>query len=154
MTTTITTNTIHPLVRDLYKRALLVGRDYPLGLDYVRPKWKRALRNSSNTPSCYSGKDGCESGSCSSTVKFPYSPECEQEIRKAVGRGRFMVREMIGVIQLKKYRAMNQRYGQLYEDDSSVGRINNYLRQQPQESSLFPNGMVEQTPTIPTTTKS
>jgi len=29
---------MHPLVRDLYKRFLLVGRDYPLGLNYVREK--------------------------------------------------------------------------------------------------------------------
>ncbi len=27
---------MHPLVRDLYKRALLVGRDYPGGLASVR----------------------------------------------------------------------------------------------------------------------
>lgn len=35
---------------------------------------------------------------------------CEKELRKAVGRGRFMVREMIGVIQLKKYRTLKRRY--------------------------------------------
>ena len=29
---------MHPLVRDLYKRFLIVGRDYPQGLPYVRAK--------------------------------------------------------------------------------------------------------------------
>lgn len=28
--------TMHPLVRDLYKRALVVGRDYPLGMCFCR----------------------------------------------------------------------------------------------------------------------
>ena len=28
---------MHPLVRDLYKRVLAVGRDYPGGLDVVHP---------------------------------------------------------------------------------------------------------------------
>lgn len=87
---------MHPLVRDLYKRAIIVGRDYPLGLDYVRETWKKALRNPQNCPSFYS--------------ENAQPRECEKELRKAVGKGRFYVREMIGVIQLKKYRAMKQRY--------------------------------------------
>lgn len=87
---------MHPLVRDLYKRVVYVGRDYPLGMDYVRKTWKQALRNEENCLSCYSN---------------PNSLECEKEIRIAVGKGRHMVREMIGIIQLKKYRAMKQRYG-------------------------------------------
>ena len=88
---------MHPLVRDLYKRAIYVGRDYPLGIDYVRRTWKAALRNPENCPSCYASD--------------PTSLECEKEIRVAVGKGRHMIREMIGIIQLKKYRAMKQRYG-------------------------------------------
>ena len=91
---------IHPLVRDLYKRALVVGRDYPLGMEYVRRTWKHALRNPENCPSCYD----------SNGVPAMNNPKCEKEVRQAVGRGRYMVREMIGVIQLKKYRAMKQRY--------------------------------------------
>lgn len=31
------------MVRDLYKRLLLVGRDYPKGLDYVRARAKEAF---------------------------------------------------------------------------------------------------------------
>jgi hypothetical protein len=153
--------TMHPLVRDLYKRALIVGRDYPLGLEYVRTAWKRAMRNPNNCPSCYqyyckngnkvddgidigvivgvgtepsqrssmepNGKmasknefnggycGGGSSGGSWKVLPEPFPPACEKELRKAVGRGRFMIREMVGVIQLKKYRAMNQRYGQQQE---------------------------------------
>jgi hypothetical protein len=32
---------MHRLVRDLYQRFLTVGRDYPLGLPYVREKVRR-----------------------------------------------------------------------------------------------------------------
>jgi hypothetical protein len=94
---------MHPLVRDLYKRIILVGRDYPLGLEYVRTQWKKALRNPDNCPSCYNGSHQV----CLESVA------CERELRKAVGKGRHYVREMIGVIQFKKYRAMKKRY----EDD-------------------------------------
>ncbi|OQR93423.1 hypothetical protein ACHHYP_02553 [Achlya hypogyna] len=72
-------------VRDLYKRFLLVGKDYPLGLEYVRPKVKEAFFQQAQL-------------------------QDDADIKVAVARGRWMVKEMIGVIQLKKYRAMNQRY--------------------------------------------
>ena len=108
---THTFNTIqrmHPLVRDLYKRALMVGRDYPQGLDYVRTAWKKALRNQQNCPSCYG-----TAASSSSSLRhdnFYYSPACEREIRRAVGKGRKYIQEMVGVIQLKKYRTLRKRY--------------------------------------------
>lgn len=97
---------MHPLVRDLYKRAIYVGKDYPLGLDYVRKAWKEALRNPKNCPSCYTNP--------------PTPRECEHEIRISVGKGRHMVREMIGIIQLKKYRAMKQRYGTNESDELTL----------------------------------
>ena len=111
---------MHPLVRDLYKRALYVGSDYPLGLDYVRREWKKALRNPENCPSCYSN---------------PSSRECQHELRIAVGKGRHMVREMIGIIQLKKYRAMNQRYGAKDEDQVVL------KMQQLEQQAAEPTGM-------------
>lgn len=88
---------LHPLVRDLYKRAILVGRDYPhpRGLEYVRQEWKRALRDPANQVS--------ELSLC--------PKETEKEIRKLVGRGRYAIREMEGLIQLKKYRTLRRRYG-------------------------------------------
>ncbi len=77
---------MHPLVRDLYKRFLLVGRDYPHpeGLDYVRSKVKEAFFKNKTVGS-------------------------ELELKKCIKRGRYMVREMIGVIHLKKYRTMKAR---------------------------------------------
>jgi hypothetical protein len=92
---------MHPLVRDLYKRVLHVGRDYPTGLAHVKETWKKALRNPDNCPHCYGGDAKLEGDS---------QQTCEEEILHAVNKGRFMVKEMVGVIKLKKYRAMKQRY--------------------------------------------
>ncbi|CAH0480327.1 unnamed protein product [Peronospora belbahrii] len=76
---------MNPKVRDLYKRFLFVGRDYPLGLAYTREKVKDAFfQNRKLTDPVL--------------------------IKKAIKRGRWMVREMVGVIQLKKYRTLNSRY--------------------------------------------
>jgi hypothetical protein len=140
---------IHPLVRDLYKRALVVGHDYPLGLDYIRRTWKDALRNPSNCPSCYQprqqqqgidvtdrdnrthgdhsrNKYNAQALSLSQQVHLvpipydEYTAEQERELRKAVGKGRYMIREMIGVIQLKKYRSMKRRYGNKEGDGNSA----------------------------------
>jgi hypothetical protein len=99
---------MHPLVRDLYKRALVVGKDYPRGLNYVRETWKKALHDPDNCPSCYP---------LTSTIDDPQRVvDCEKEIRKAVGKGRYMIREMTGVIQLKKYRTLKKRYDNNYSN--------------------------------------
>lgn len=76
---------MHPLVRDLYKRFLVVGRDYPKGLDYVRGKAKEAFVANAHL-------------------------ESERDIKRAVARGRYMVRELEGVVKLKKYRTLKKRY--------------------------------------------
>ncbi|CAB9518142.1 flavoprotein regulatory factor 1 [Seminavis robusta] len=114
--TMTTTTKIHPLVRDLYKRALMVGRDYPQGLDYVREKWKTALRDPNNCPSWYSSSSSSISNTTCSNVETEALKE--REMRRAVAKGRFMIREMVGVIQLKKYRTMKRRYASddRYED--------------------------------------
>ncbi len=128
---------MHPLVRKLYKEALYVGRDYPLGLDKVRQEWKKAIRNPKNCPSCYDfvgvKNDVCDDKTGAEwfdhetdPVAIPKkihskehpNPDCERELRKAVGKGRYMIREMIGVIQLKKYRSLRQRY-----DDSDYSGV-------------------------------
>mmetsp|Transcript_18469 Transcript_18469/g.33421 ORF Transcript_18469/g.33421 Transcript_18469/m.33421 type:complete len:82 (-) Transcript_18469:472-717(-) len=70
---------IHPLVRDLYKRAVIVGKDYPHpeGLEYVRRKWKEALRDPEN----------CQLIEGTSP---DIAGENERILRKAVGRGRYV----------------------------------------------------------------
>jgi hypothetical protein len=74
-----------PQVRDLYKRILVVGADYPKGLDYVRERAKAEFAKRANVTD-------------------------ELDFRRAVNYGRYMVKEMKGVIALKKYRAMKARY--------------------------------------------
>lgn len=68
---------MNPKVRDLYKRVLHVGRDYPLGLPTVRERAKQWFRANAHLTD-------------------------ETEIHQAVARGRWYVNEMIGVIKLKK----------------------------------------------------
>lgn len=77
---------MHKLVRDLYKRLLWVGRDYPAGLAAVRERAKREFRLHAGLKE-------------------------EREILEAVHRGRWWVREIEGVIKLRKYRAMARSYG-------------------------------------------
>ena len=128
---------MHPLVRDLYKRVVHVGRDYPLPMDKVREIWKKAIRNPQNCPSCYNDErfsearvsNAADNPTFTTTATTPttgsrtqMSPQCEQEIRRAVGKGRHMVREMIGIIQLKKYRTMKRRYGDSSTTMAEIGR--------------------------------
>ena len=99
---------MYHLVRELYKQALRVGLDYPhpKGIEYVRQQWKSALRNPKNCPSCYPHVMSDKIA----IVNNKFTTIQEREIRKAVAKGHAMIREMIGIIQLKKYRTMNQRY--------------------------------------------
>ncbi|KAL7483710.1 hypothetical protein ACHAW6_009344 [Cyclotella cf. meneghiniana] len=108
----MSTTAMHPLVRDLYKRAIIVGRDYPHpdGIEYVRRKWKEALRNPENC--------ALIEGTSSDILS-----ENERIIRKAVGRGRYVVREMEGTIQLKKYRTMRRRYGEGVDAEVEADRL-------------------------------
>ena len=76
---------MHPLVRDLYKKLMTVGRDYPAGLEHVRARAKREI---------FGRRELTD----------------EVDIKKAVRYGRYMLREMMGVIQLKKYRTLRSRY--------------------------------------------
>ena len=78
---------VPPLVRDLYRRFLWVGRDYPGGLRVVRPRVKAAL------------------------LEWSPPPTDALALAKAVAVGRAWVRELEGVVQLRKYRAMRRAYG-------------------------------------------
>lgn len=76
---------MNPQVRDLYKRFLFAGRDYPAGLDAVRRQVKAAFlanRDLSN----------------------------ELDIKKAIAKGRYQARELVAINQLHKYRKIKSRY--------------------------------------------
>lgn len=72
-------------VRDLYKRLLLAGRHYPQGLSAVRIRVKTAFRENADL-------------------------EDEVAIKRAVGKGRYWVREMNAISRLHKYRAISKAY--------------------------------------------
>ena len=76
---------MHRLVRDLYKRFLFAGKDYPKGLDYVRNRVKKEFFANAHLTT-------------------------EAEIQKAVAKGRWWVKEVEGVNQLRKYRTLKSRY--------------------------------------------
>jgi hypothetical protein len=77
---------MYPLVRDLYKRFLLAGRDYPQGISYVRQKAKEAILKNAHLTD-------------------------EVEIKRAVSKGRFWVREIQAITKLKKYRYLKKNFG-------------------------------------------
>jgi hypothetical protein len=67
---------------------VILGRDYPGGgLAALRPKVKKEFLKNKDLKS-------------------------DLEIKRAVARGRYMTRELIGVIKLKKYRSMKSRYNE------------------------------------------
>ena len=74
-----------PIVRDLYKRFLLAGRNYPQGLAAVRERVKAGFKKNSHLTS-------------------------EVTINKAVGKGRYWVREVIAISKLHKYRTLRKKY--------------------------------------------
>ena len=77
---------MHPLARNLYRRIITVGRDYPAGLEAVRNRAKTEFAKNAHLDS-----DGLE-------------------FRRAIQYGRYLVTEMIGVIHLKKHRTLRKRY--------------------------------------------
>lgn len=76
---------MHHLVRDLYKRFLVAGQHYPLGLDYVRQKVKQEF---------FKNKDLVD----------------EIEIKRAVGKGRYSAREIQNFNRFHRYRTLKKRY--------------------------------------------
>ena len=76
-----------------------VGKDYPQGLSHVRERAKKAfIKNSALTE--------------------------EDDIMRAVATGRWWVKELIGIVQLRKYRTLRQRYGDAASGiDAAVSRL-------------------------------
>ena len=66
---------------------MIVGKDYPHpeGLDYVRRKWKEAIRNKNNCQLLDENQRTTSSLSLEDITK-----ENERIIRKAVGKGRYV----------------------------------------------------------------
>jgi hypothetical protein len=77
---------MHPMVRDLYKRFMVVGQQYPQGLSYVRDRVRKEFLER---------KDISD----------------ELELKKAISYGRYWARELVAISKLHKYRALNKRYG-------------------------------------------
>ncbi len=74
---------MHPLVRNLYKRCLIVGKVCPQGLEYARNRAKTMiLQNSQITD--------------------------DLELKRAVHKGRYMVKEMEAICMIHKYRSMRK----------------------------------------------
>jgi len=81
---------VHELTKtknDILHSALIVGKDYPHpeGLDYVRRKWKEAIRNTDNCQLLDEKRTTSTKLSLEDIAK-----ENERIIRKAVGKGRYV----------------------------------------------------------------
>ena len=77
-------------VIELYKTLVYLGRDYPLGWDYFRPRLKAAfLKNKDVTDS--------------------------EKIEQLIARGNYVVKEIETLYMLKKYRTLKSRY---YSDEN------------------------------------
>ena len=110
---------MHPLVRDLYRRFLLVARDYPAGRAAVLDKVKAAFRaNSALRPPAprprlpRADREELPPPPLPPPMTAqPAQPSDEEAFMRAVYAGRWWAKELVGVVQLRKYRAMRQRYG-------------------------------------------
>ena len=111
----------------MHHSAIIVGRDYPSpngeGLDYVRRKWTEAIRDPTNYRGLIAPPLNPHEDNKNDDIT-DIEEENERIIRKAVGRGRYMIREMEATIQFKKYRSMRRRYG---EGADVVGDTNRML---------------------------
>ncbi|PMD50060.1 LYR motif-containing protein 5A [Hyaloscypha bicolor E] len=72
----------------IYKELLNLGKAYPLGYDYFRPRLHKAFASNASLTE-------------------------EKDIRKGVERAEFVKKEIEALYYLKKYRSMRQRYDKL-----------------------------------------
>ena len=117
---------IHPLVRDLYRRFLVIP--HPLGRAYVRDRAKAAILENAHlkapprVPVRVSGESDCGEGgnddligsrrrarrAISSETGVSIDEEGEDAFMRAVYKGRWWAKEMAGVVQLAKFRALRR----------------------------------------------
>ncbi|KAH7360284.1 LYR motif-containing protein 5A [Rhexocercosporidium sp. MPI-PUGE-AT-0058] len=69
----------------IYKELLNLGREYPLGFDYFRPRLHKAFISNASLTN-------------------------EEEIRRGIKRAEFVKKEIEALYYLKRYRALRQRY--------------------------------------------
>ncbi|KAK4181507.1 LYR family protein [Triangularia setosa] len=72
-------------VISIYKQLLYLGRDYPQGYNYFRPRLHRAFMANANLTD-------------------------EAEIRRAIARAQFVQKEIEALYYLKRYRTLRKRY--------------------------------------------
>ncbi|KAH6720300.1 hypothetical protein BKA61DRAFT_232726 [Leptodontidium sp. MPI-SDFR-AT-0119] len=72
-------------VISIYKELLNLGRGYPLGFDYFRPRLHKAFMSNAALTD-------------------------EEEIRQGIKRAEFVKKEIEALYYLKRYRALRQRY--------------------------------------------
>jgi hypothetical protein len=70
----------------VYKELLEMGKSYPLGYDYFRPRLHKAFSSQAHITD-------------------------EEEIKKGIERAQYVKKEIEALYYLKKYRSMRQRYG-------------------------------------------
>ena len=104
---------MHPAVRDLYKRFIASGRVYPQGLDFIRQKAKQAF---------LANRDLHD----------------ELELKRAIAKGRHMVREINAISKLHKYRTLKKRYGQWLTFRPHVNAIHLSFNDSPLERDRIP----------------
>ncbi|ELR14016.1 LYR motifcontaining protein 5, putative [Acanthamoeba castellanii str. Neff] len=85
-------NSSRTAARNLYKQMIWVGRDYPAGLDKLRPGAKRAF---------FATKDETD-------------PE---KIDQAFRRGEYILQELEALVKLHKYRTLRKQYNPDREDE-------------------------------------
>ncbi|KAF8539556.1 LYR family protein [Trichophaea hybrida] len=73
-------------VKKIYKDLLYLGRDYPLGYQYFKPRLHKAFMSKSHL------RD-------------------EDQIRDSLKQAEFVKKEIEALYYVKKYRAMRERYG-------------------------------------------
>ncbi|KAI7168914.1 hypothetical protein KC316_g8265 [Hortaea werneckii] len=74
----------HQVIR-IYRELLYLGREYPLGYDYFRPRLHKAFMS----------KSGLQD---------------EEQIRKGIEQAEYVKKEVEAMYYLKKYRALNRAY--------------------------------------------
>jgi hypothetical protein len=77
--------TLRQQVINVYKELLEMGKSYPLGYEYFRPRLHKAFASQAHITD-------------------------EEEIRKGIERAQWVKKEIEALYYLKKYRSMRQRY--------------------------------------------